>query len=76
MESLSTEVTVAAENTVLPVGDAMSGETFDSKSMENLPQASRRVMELAATASNVIVGPKTSYSGFHRRRHSRGEGLG
>ncbi|HEY9138875.1 MAG TPA: hypothetical protein VIM67_11430, partial [Terriglobus sp.] len=57
------EVTVNASTAVLSTDDALIGETLSTKQVENLPMQTRRVMELAATASNVIVGPKTSYTG-------------
>jgi hypothetical protein len=61
--SANTEVTVSASTPPLSTDDAVVGETISTKQVENLPQNSRRVMELAATASNIIVGPKTSYTG-------------
>ncbi len=56
-------VTVTAETPALSTDDAVIGETISQKQVENLPMNSRRVLELAATASNIIVGPKTSYTG-------------
>jgi hypothetical protein len=61
--SASSEVTVSAATAALSTDDALLGETISTKAVENLPQNTRRVMELAATASNIIVGPKTSYTG-------------
>ncbi|SEB39035.1 Carboxypeptidase regulatory-like domain-containing protein [Terriglobus roseus] len=61
--SSSTEITVTAETPALSTDDALVGETLTSKQVENLPMASRRVMELASTNPSIIVGPKTSYSG-------------
>jgi len=61
--STAQEVTVTAETPVLSTDDALIGETVSSKQVENLPMASRRVMELAATNPSIIVGPKTSYTG-------------
>lgn len=61
--SSGSEVTVTAATAVLSTDDALIGETISSKQVENLPMQTRRVMELAATASNVIIGPKTSYTG-------------
>lgn len=61
--SASTEVTVSAATPALSTDDAVIGETISTKQVENLPQNTRRVLELAATASNIIVGPKTSYTG-------------
>ncbi len=60
----STEaVTITAETPALSTDDAVIGETITTKQVENLPMNTRRVLELAATASNIIVGPKTSYTG-------------
>ncbi|WP_232298935.1 TonB-dependent receptor [Granulicella tundricola] len=59
----TSEVTVSAATAVLSTDDALLGETLGTKQVENLPQNTRRVMELAATASNIIIGPKTSYNG-------------
>lgn len=56
-------VTITAETPALSTDDAVIGETITAKQVENLPMNTRRVMELAATASNIIVGPKTSYTG-------------
>ncbi|MGI4757347.1 MAG: TonB-dependent receptor [Janthinobacterium lividum] len=56
-------VTVSASTPALSTDDAVIGETISQKQVENLPMNSRRVLELAATASNIIVGPKTSYTG-------------
>ncbi len=56
-------VTVTAATPALSTDDAVIGETITTKQVENLPMNSRRVLELASTASNIIVGPKTSYTG-------------
>ena len=56
-------VTVSAATQAMSTDDAVIGETITAKQVENLPMNSRRVLELAATASNIIVGPKTSYTG-------------
>ncbi|RXH55530.1 TonB-dependent receptor [Granulicella sibirica] len=61
--SATDTVTVSAETPALSTDDAVIGETLSAKTVENLPMNTRRVMELAATASNIIVGPKTSYTG-------------
>ncbi len=61
--SASEAVTVSAATPALSTDDAVIGETITAKQVENLPMNSRRVLELAATASNIIVGPKTSYTG-------------
>lgn len=56
-------VTVTAQTPALSTDDAVVGETITTQQVENLPQNTRRVMELAATQSNIIIGPKTSYTG-------------
>ncbi len=61
--SASEAVTVTAETPALSTDDAVIGETITAERVANLPVNSRRVLELAATASNIIVGPKTSYTG-------------
>jgi len=54
--SANTEVNVTAATPALSTDDAVIGETITAKQIENLPQNTRRVMELASTASNIIVG--------------------
>ena len=61
--STTDTVTISAETPALSTDDAVIGETLSTKQVENLPMNTRRVLELAATASNIIVGPKTSYTG-------------
>jgi len=61
--SANTEVTVTAATPALSTDDALIGETIDQAKVTNLPLASRRAMDLAATASNIIIGPKTSFTG-------------
>ncbi len=61
--STNEAVTVTAQTPALSTDDAVIGETITTQQVENLPENSRRVMELAATASNIIVGPKTNYTG-------------
>jgi hypothetical protein len=61
--SATETVTISASTPAISTDDAVIGETISAKQVENLPMNSRRVMELAATASNIIVGPKTSYTG-------------
>ena len=56
-------VTVTAETPALSTDDAVIGETISRKQVEDLPMNTRRVLELAATASNIIIGSKTSYTG-------------
>lgn len=59
----STEVQVTADTPALSTDDALIGDTVDRAKVENLPMNTRRVMDLATTASNVIIGPKTSFTG-------------
>ncbi len=61
--SATDTVTVSASTPAISTDDAVIGETISAKQVENLPMNSRRVMELATTASNIIVGPKTNYTG-------------
>jgi hypothetical protein len=59
----STEVTVTADTAALSTDDALLGETISSPTVENTPMNGRHAMDLAATASNIIIGPKTSFTG-------------
>lgn len=59
----STEVTVTADTAALSTDDALLGETIASTKIGNLPMNGRHAMDLAATASNIIIGPKTSFTG-------------
>ncbi|QNI37679.1 carboxypeptidase-like regulatory domain-containing protein [Edaphobacter albus] len=61
--STNSAVTISATNPPLSTDDAVIGETIDEKKVANLPIIGRHAMDLAATASNIIVGPKTSYTG-------------
>jgi len=61
--STNDAVTVSAETPALSTDDAVIGETITARQVENLPMNTRRVLELASTASNIIVGTKTSYTG-------------
>jgi hypothetical protein len=61
--SATDTVTVSASTPAISTDDAVIGETISAAQVENLPMNSRRVLELAATASNIIVGSKTSYTG-------------
>lgn len=60
--SETTEITVSAETPALSTDDALIGDTLGAGQVENLPMNTRRVMDLATTASNVILGPKTSFT--------------
>lgn len=61
--SANAEITVTAATPVLSTDDSVIGETVDEHRVANLPMAGRRAMDLAATAPNIIVGPKTSFTG-------------
>jgi hypothetical protein len=61
--SEATVVTVTASTPPLSTDDANLGETFELKQVEDLPVQGHNALEVAALASNVIVGSKTSYSG-------------
>jgi len=61
--SETTEITVSAATPALSTDDALIGDTLSTHQVTNLPINTRRVMDLAITASNVIQGPKTSFSG-------------
>src|SRR5580700_4348858 len=56
-------VTVSASTPPLSTDDATLGETFDTKTVQDLPLMGRNALEVAATASNVTIGPSSSYSG-------------
>ncbi|MBW8747339.1 MAG: carboxypeptidase regulatory-like domain-containing protein, partial [Acidobacteria bacterium] len=56
-------VQVTADTPALSTDDALIGDTVERAKVENLPMNTRRVMDLATTASNVIIGPKTSFTG-------------
>jgi len=62
--SEATEITVSAATPALSTDDALIGDTIGTHQVTNLPINTRRVMDLATTASNVIQGPKTSFSGI------------
>ncbi|QNI35616.1 TonB-dependent receptor [Edaphobacter albus] len=57
----TTEITVSASTPALSTDDALIGDTIGTHQVTNLPMNTRRVMDLATTASNVIIGPKTSF---------------
>jgi hypothetical protein len=61
--SEATEITVSAATPALSTDDALIGDTISTHQVTNLPINTRRVMDLATTSSNVIVGPKTSFTG-------------
>lgn len=61
--STSTSVTVSASSPPIATDDATLGETFNTKAVEDLPLMGHNALEVAATASNVMIGPTSSYSG-------------
>jgi hypothetical protein len=56
-------VTVSASTPPLSTDDANLGETFAKHLVEDLPVQGHNALEVAALASNVIIGSKTNYSG-------------
>ena len=62
--STTETVTVLSASTPpLSTDDASLGETFATKQVEDLPVQGHNALEIAALASNVIIGSKTNYSG-------------
>jgi hypothetical protein len=61
--STATSVTVSASSPPIATDDATLGETFNTKTVEDLPLIGHNALEVAATASNVIIGPTSNYSG-------------
>ena len=61
--SASTSVTISASSPPIATDDATLGETFNTKAVEDLPLIGHNALEVAATASNVIIGPTSNYSG-------------
>ena len=61
--STSTSLTVSAASPPIATDDATLGETFNTKAVSDLPLMGHNALEVAATASNVIIGPTSSYSG-------------
>ena len=61
--SVTEAVTVSASTPPVSTDDANLGETFASKQVDELPVNGRNALEIAALASNVTIGSKTSYSG-------------
>src|ERR1700722_6483419 len=55
-------VTVSASTPPIPTDDATLGETFDTKAVQDLPLMGHNALEIAATASNVTIGPSSGYS--------------
>lgn len=61
--SASEVITVSASTPPMSTDDANLGETFETTQVEDLPVQGHNALEVAALASNVIIGSKTSYSG-------------
>jgi len=61
--STTTSVTVSASSPPIATDDATLGETFSTKAVEDLPLIGHNALDIAATASNVIIGPTSNYSG-------------
>jgi len=59
--STETTVTVSANTPPLSTDDATLGETFDTNAVENLPVNGHSALDVAANASNVYVGGRSSY---------------
>src|SRR5271154_5050536 len=55
-------VTVSASTPPIPTDDATLGETFDTKTVQDLPLMGHNALEVAATASNVTIGPSSGYN--------------
>ncbi len=56
-------VTVSASTPPISTDDATLGETFDTKTVQDLPLMGHNALEVAATASNVTIGPSSGYNG-------------
>ena len=61
--SVTDAVTVSASTPPVSTDDANLGETFATQQVDELPMNGRNALEIAALASNVTIGSKTSYSG-------------
>lgn len=61
--SVDTSVTVSAQTPPLSTDDATLAETLSTDQVANLPMNGRHALELAITSSNVIQGPKSSFTG-------------
>ena len=55
-------VTVSASTPPIQTDDATIGETFDTKAVQDLPLMGHNALEIAATASNVTIGPSSGYN--------------
>ncbi len=61
--STQTVVTVTANTPPMSTDDATLGETFNTRSVENLPISGHNALDVATMASNVYVGADTNYQG-------------
>lgn len=61
--AVSDTVSVTAATPAISTDDATLGETFDTRAVEDLPLMGHNAIEAAATASNVMIGPTSSYLG-------------
>src|SRR5579859_5838935 len=61
--STTESVSVTAGSPPISTDDATLGETFDTKTVEDLPLIGHNALEAAATASNVMIGPTSTYLG-------------
>ena len=61
--STSTSISVTAGSPPISTDDVTLGETFDTKTVEDLPLMGHNALEAAATASNVMIGSTSSYLG-------------
>lgn len=59
----TTTVTITASTPPLSTDDVTLGETFEQKTVEEMPLSSHNALDIAFVSSNVLPGPKTSYSG-------------
>ena len=59
--STETTVTVSANTPPLSTDDATLGESFDTNAVANLPVNGHSALDVAANASNVYVGGRSSY---------------
>jgi outer membrane receptor protein involved in Fe transport len=61
--SEQTTVVVSASTPPLITDDATLAETFDQKTIEQIPLSSHNALDVASASSNVFIGSTTSYSG-------------
>ncbi len=59
----TTSITISASTPPLETDDATLGETFDTKTVADLPLFGHNALEVATSASNVTIGGNSSYSG-------------